>query len=317
MRSEGIVAIPSNYAELAYRFAPINYQHVNQDNRRRDMLCAINFDGDWNTSNNRANIGKYDLIPVVYYAIAETDTHYFLLYCFYHADDLTHENDLEGCLVIVESKTKKLLGMITVAHFDFYSYAVENRLQGRNDLDGKLYFDTIDGNEHPLVCQEMNKHGCYAWKGTPRWMFWNRCFEWRCRRCRPWWMFWGRKDSDNCFGIRYCPVKEAIMPDEKDIRSFKETSYGYVLVDILGPEGFYSRRDPELHPETFKAWGVFDSTTPGSANAPWIWDDLDIWSDSEDNFEAGTIFKNPAVIVSKYFDGFAEFSTHYKKYMYK
>jgi hypothetical protein len=70
--------------------------------------------------------------------LLSTDTHYFLLYCFYHADDLTHENDLEGCLVIVESKTKKLLGMITVAHFDFYSYAVENRLQGRNGLDGKL-----------------------------------------------------------------------------------------------------------------------------------------------------------------------------------
>jgi hypothetical protein len=139
--------------------------------------------------------------------------------------------------------------MITVAHFDFYSYAVENRLQGRNGLDGKLYFDTIDENEHPLVCQEMNKHGCYAWKGTPWWMFWNRCFEWRCRRCRPWWMFWGRKDSDNCFGIRYHPAQEAMMPDEKGIRSFKETSYGYVLIDMLGREGFYGRRDPELHPE--------------------------------------------------------------------
>jgi hypothetical protein len=51
-----IVAVHTNYADLAYRFAPIIYQHVNQDNPRRDMLCAINFDGDWNTSNNRANI---------------------------------------------------------------------------------------------------------------------------------------------------------------------------------------------------------------------------------------------------------------------
>jgi hypothetical protein len=117
------------------------------------MLCAINFDGNWDTANNKANIDRYDFIPVVYYTVAETDTHYLLLYCFCHADDLTHENDLEGCLVIVESKTKKLLRMITVAHFDFYSYAVENTVQGPNDLDGKLYFDIINGNEHPLVCQ--------------------------------------------------------------------------------------------------------------------------------------------------------------------
>jgi hypothetical protein len=128
-------------------------------------------------------------------------------------------------------------------------------------------------------------------------------------------MFWGRKDSDNCFGILYYPLQEAVMPDENDIRSFKETWYGYVLVDMLGHVGFYSIKDPELHPETSKAWGVFNSSKPGSANAPWIWDDLDIWDNSEDNYEADTIFKDPAAIVSKYFDGFAEFSTHYKKYI--
>jgi hypothetical protein len=42
-------------------------------------------------------------------------------------------------------------------------------------------------------------------------------------------------------------LEKVMIPDEKDIRSFKETSYGYVLIDMLGCEGFYSRRDPELH----------------------------------------------------------------------
>jgi hypothetical protein len=78
------------YSKIAYRWAPIHYQHVNLDYRRRDMLCAVDYDGDWDTSNNRKNIA---------HGIAETGTHYYILYSYYHADDLTHENDLEGFLL--------------------------------------------------------------------------------------------------------------------------------------------------------------------------------------------------------------------------
>ncbi|MEM4325151.1 MAG: hypothetical protein QXE62_05215 [Candidatus Nitrosocaldaceae archaeon] len=35
------------------------------------MICAINYDNDWNTSNNRDNINRYELIPICYYSIAE------------------------------------------------------------------------------------------------------------------------------------------------------------------------------------------------------------------------------------------------------
>ena len=306
--------LKSNYndfkSKIAYQWAPIIFQHVNLKNPLRDMLCAINYDGDWNTSNNRINLRRFDLIPVVYYSLAETLTHYYILYCFYHADDLTHENDLEGCLVIVDKDKSLLLGIITIAHFDFYSYVFENRLsEGRENIDGSLYAEKleIDGSEHPLVTQELNKHGCYAWKGMPRWMFWNRCYSWNCNKCKPWWMFWGRRDSLDCIGIKYIPSNNAIMPDPYKINTFNEIRYGYILIDMLGPDGFWNKRDNIVYPLTFKSWGIFNSSTIGSASAPWVWDDFD------DKLDTGTIFFDPVTIASKYFDG--DFNNSYIKYM--
>lgn len=101
----------SNYDEnsqLAYKFAPINYQHVNLANVRRDLVCAIDYDGEWDTSNNRKNLHNFELIPVVYYNVLKTRNYYYILYCFYHADDKDHENDLEGCLLIIQRKNEKI-----------------------------------------------------------------------------------------------------------------------------------------------------------------------------------------------------------------
>ena len=69
------------------------------------------------------------MTPVAYYSIAITKTHYFILYAFYHADDDNHPNDLEGCLLIIEKNDirPKLIGMITVSHYDFVPYSFDNR----------------------------------------------------------------------------------------------------------------------------------------------------------------------------------------------
>ena len=313
-----------DYSRIAFNWAPILYQHINLEKPLRDILCAIDYDGDWNTSNNRKHLytDDYDLIPVVYYSIAETLTHYYILYCFYHADDLTHENDLEGCLVITDKQRSLLLGMITIAHFDFYSYVYKNRLKGgKKRATGKLYAESLsDGFEHPMVTQEVNKHGCYAWKGVP---FWIRLLPW-------WWPLWTKCDSHKlrvrslsryfsrqrrdsikcCKGIRYYPSNRAIMPDIKKINSFLDTEYGYVLVDILGPKGFWDKRDnPETFNENYESRGVFNSSTPGSANAPWVWDDS-IWDEIP---PTGTIFRDPVNIARKYFH--ANFSEIYIKKM--
>lgn len=84
---------------------------------------------------------QIDYIDIFLKRLAETLTHYYILYCFYHADDLTHENDFEeGCLVIVDKDKLLLLRIITIAHFDFYSYVFDNGLsEGRENIDGSLY----------------------------------------------------------------------------------------------------------------------------------------------------------------------------------
>lgn len=114
---------------LALFWAPINYQ------TKKDLLCPVNFEcysaarperqADpglcWNTRLVRRRLREADLASLTasaYYSVAITETHYFLLYAYYHADDDTHPNDLEGCLLILERNDDRplLLGMITVAH---------------------------------------------------------------------------------------------------------------------------------------------------------------------------------------------------------
>ncbi len=285
------------YSDLAYRWAPIHYQYVNSNYIRRDMLCSVNYDSDWNTANNRAHIYEYELIPVVYYATAETRTHYYILYSFYHADDFTHENDLEGCLLIVE-KEDNLLGMISIAHYDFFSFAFDNRLQqGKQTLDGNLFVEKFDGKDHLMTKQEANKHALTAWGYTS------------------WFLPWER-DSLRRIGIRYYPDKIPSQQDEFKVDSFYNTSFPYVLVDLIGPEGLWDKRDEKLNPATFSSFGTFNSTTRESAHAPWVWDDkLWPWDDMAGDLPTGTIFYDPAKIACMYFSGFNDFGTTYIKRM--
>ena len=293
------------YSDLAYRWAPIHYQYVNLASPRVDLLCAVNFDGDWDTSNSRENMGKFDLVPVIYYATAETKTHYFLLFACYHADDRglsDHENDLEGCLLIiergdVEKEEERLLGMITVGHQDFWAYVYKSRLRaGEIMVRGKIYMERFQGIEHPMTRQISGKHGFYPWRGAPWYAFWEK---------HPWYAFWNGRDSQKQVGVRYVPANEAKMPAIEEIKSFSKTEANYVLIDVAGDEGFWKRRDDPL---TFRDHS-FNASTSRSANPPWEWDDKD------DRFPAGTLFNDPAKIANKYFRGYKNFSYDYTKRM--
>jgi hypothetical protein len=271
---------------IAFKWAPILYQHINPTYLRRDLICAINYDDDWNTSNNKDNIDTYSLVPVVYYKITETTTHYYLLYCFYHADDATHENDLEGCLVVVSKRNESILGIITLAHFSFFSYLVQDRIdEVKQEVNGILHLEQLNDTTHPMVRTEANKHGCCAWGGAP------------------WWM--PPNDTLNSVGIRYIPTHIAEAPDEGKIGTFRETTLGYILIDILGKEGFWKRRKNR---ETFSNWGTFNSSTFLSANAPWVWDDFG------GDTVGGMIYYDPAGFAQHYFKGLERFSRRYKKF---
>src|SRR5262244_2255649 len=133
-------ARPSNnsnefYRKLAFFHAPILFQDTevrgqSQDEgnaasvdqpiqRRGDFPIRFDFDGDWNGLNNWANFAKRppadknkDAMAraFIYYSVVETETHYFINYCAYHAQDREprctdvecHENDLEGGLHVIK-----------------------------------------------------------------------------------------------------------------------------------------------------------------------------------------------------------------------
>ncbi|MDX2040803.1 MAG: hypothetical protein SF097_06120 [Acidobacteriota bacterium] len=124
--------------QIAARFAPIFYQGLG-DNPRSDFITNFDFDGDWKGDNNWWNLDNksFPLKAYIYYSVIETASHYFVHYAFFHPRDykgglaktalldtlmgeglrragkdptgglandvaLSHENDLEGCLVVAE-----------------------------------------------------------------------------------------------------------------------------------------------------------------------------------------------------------------------
>jgi Zn-dependent protease with chaperone function len=149
--------------EVAALFAPLFYQALGEE-PRYDYIAAFDFDGDWRGDNNWENAAKkeFPLKAWVYYTVRETSTHYFIHYAVFHPRDykggagkgrllskvirtatrpaaavdptgraleavLAHENDLEGCLVVVEKhggdpSNGQVVFLQTLAHNNFLKY---------------------------------------------------------------------------------------------------------------------------------------------------------------------------------------------------
>ncbi|MGI9104886.1 MAG: hypothetical protein ACR2G4_01410 [Pyrinomonadaceae bacterium] len=155
--------------ELASLFAPTFYQGLG-DHRRADYVTNFDFDGDWRGDNNweHADDLRFPLRAFVYYAVSETVTHYFIHYAVFHPRDykgggrrgpllseaikegvrrggkydptglsavvvLAHENDMEGCLVVVakngtDPRRAKVELIETLSHDRFLKYVTEESL---------------------------------------------------------------------------------------------------------------------------------------------------------------------------------------------
>ena len=164
------------YFWIASRWAPVIYQDTDSTYYKGDYITRFNFDGDWIGNNNWENLDNYDQIwAYVYYAVIETDTHYFIFYMFYHPRDWNdipdaglgeHENDMEGAMVVVAkngSRYGEFLLMETRAHLDFYQYTNDSNIgSNSDDVDGGVIFN--DGR--PTVFIEAKGHGVYAWDGS-------------------------------------------------------------------------------------------------------------------------------------------------------
>jgi hypothetical protein len=294
MASAGYAMDAKFVADLAYAHAPVLHQDVDTTGKhslggKSDFVTAIDFDGDWDTSNNWENIERKTPLAACYYSVSETATHWFILYCFYHprdwADDpltevfgiktFEHENDLEGLLAIVkrptasgENRFGEVQAIVTVFHTDFFSYvpAASPLTSADEDIDGELLLEDVAGIARPVVAQEAKGHGL---KATP----------------------YVDVEGD---GIAYYPSKGTITPPT----STNDRSVPYALVYIFARGGLWDRRND---PVTFGSYGNFR----GGANAPWGWNDH-----NDGPIMTGEIATDPVKLAQRYFH-FPVFSTEY------
>jgi hypothetical protein len=183
---------PGREREIAGHFAPVFYQALGE-NKRADYITNFDFDGDWRGDNNwlHTDDERFPLKAYIYYSVAETRTHYFICYALFHARDykggevrgailseliregakrggkydptgiaeetaLAHENDMEGCLVVVVKKGEDLdqarIAFIeSLRHNTFAKYVAGEKLNGSEGLR------TLDGR--PLLYVEPKGHG--------------------------------------------------------------------------------------------------------------------------------------------------------------
>ena len=294
-------------AQLALRWAPVHYQDVAVGGKhglggRADFLTAINFDGDWDTSNNWENIAnqKYPAKAVCYYSVVATRTHWFILYAFYHPRDWSdflglvpvgldeHENDLEGLLAIIrrprgrqtgDARFGRLLGIVTVFHHDFFSFTPADSplTNGRETIDGTLKMETYNGQPHPVTAQQAHGHGLKAWPFV-------------------------KIEGKHHDGIKYFPTLDtAEQPTGPNDRNVK-----YKLVDIFAPGGLWAHRND---PQTFSEPGVFHGNNgSGHGHGPWKWDD----KDDGGELRGGELARDPAKLTAIYFGNLGAFARQYE-----
>jgi hypothetical protein len=194
-----ISPVSSREHEIAVRFAPVFYQALG-GNKRSDYITSFNFDGDWRGDNNwaHANDRHFPMKAYVYYSAVETVTHYFIHYAVFHARDykggelkgsilsqlmregakragkydptgiaeesaLAHENDMEGCLVVVVKNSDDLnraraAFVETLRHNTITKYTAGET----SEKDAKSF---LTADERPLLYIEPKGHGIEAYAG--------------------------------------------------------------------------------------------------------------------------------------------------------
>lgn len=158
------------YFGLAEHYAPFIAQET-WFTPEADFPVRFDYDGNWKGDDNWENLASGSTQAFVYYAAIESETHWFLIYNFYHPRDYSdicivgtcHENDNEGIILTVRKDGKKygrLEVMETLAHNNVYSFTNDSRIKkGLHDIDGKLeLFDKT----RPVIFIEAGGHGIYG-----------------------------------------------------------------------------------------------------------------------------------------------------------
>ncbi|MCB9794918.1 MAG: hypothetical protein H6741_19610 [Alphaproteobacteria bacterium] len=117
-------AEPLDAAEVAWRLAPtLSIPWAEAPERRAwDLPAAVDFDGNTSSRDNRESLlsGAHAILPTLYYAVAETETHVYVSYHAFHPLDwaevpgwlrvsATHENDGENLQVVARKTSEGLV----------------------------------------------------------------------------------------------------------------------------------------------------------------------------------------------------------------
>jgi hypothetical protein len=272
---------------LATYWAPAWYQDTDSSNYKAEYMCRFNYDGDWKGNNNWENLGAYSVPGEVYYAVIETQSHFFLVYADFHPRDWSetcafgdcHENDMEGVLLAIKkdgSTYGKFQAMFSVAHKDFWSYkdyqsSLSNALTNAGQtIDGDVQFYQ---STHPFVYIEAKGHGDY---GSKRW-------------------------ETNGFPGGDGVIYYLGTPEQPSSGNDRVVGYGLRSMNEL-----WTRRNEYV--DTFASFGTFRGDTHGvnSANSPWGWDDQD-----DGAVYRGDMYMAPALLAATYHGGWGTMSHTY------
>jgi hypothetical protein len=318
--------------EIAAQFAPVFQQGLGS-NVRADYITNFDFDGDWKGGNNWNNLDnpEFALRAWVYFSLVETATHYFVHYAIFHPRDykgdlktsnviegliragierlgrdptggladeiaLSHENDLEGCLVVASKagndlSKAKVEYVETMAHNQYLKF----RVQGAEASDDRAV--EMRG-QRPVLFVEPRGHGVTRYTGSPQ----------------------DLQASVNGI-LSYVYAGRAEDPESEDKQGKKEI--GYDLEPIS--ETFWKRAQGGVN-ETYGLAATFllsgpkggeqklllgsqfrgDEGSPNRARAPWAWYDR-----AEKERTSGEWFFDPAGVIGRHFGLGKEFARTY------
>jgi hypothetical protein len=309
--------------DIAYYWAPIWYQNTGGMGIR-DFITKFDFDGNWIGADNWDNLmaqvdaPNEDIVILncsIYYSVVETRTHWFIGYYDFHPQDWdsseyydseSHENDLEGALLVISkpisgesSRYGSLELFETEAHGQFYQYS--NSISANpngEDIDGGIVLETYlaaDNHARPVLYVQSGGHGVFGSKSdasvNENWSDWtgdaieSKVANWHSDEEFP--------DGD---GVIYYPTGNAEVPHLRQGSSSVREA-GYQLLDIgqlwnlrFQPYNNYDSAFANFY--TFNGNGE----APDSANLPWGWDDS-----GDGTTYAGDFFYNPANMIHTHF----------------
>jgi len=157
-------ALDAEGEALARRWAPVFVQHTSTEHPERDRPLPIDFDGDWDATDNWSNLTPRaaSTPPQVYGSAILTATHAYLTYTLFFPRDwqpilcvpyACHDNDLEVVLVVVErggadDALDRLVLVETKAHTSYVALPATKVARAPD--------------RRPLVEVESEGHGMYA-----------------------------------------------------------------------------------------------------------------------------------------------------------